>query len=135
MRQSMWRLIASELAHIDERNDGVHISYDSMARRAVANPIPLFPPVMRAFLPASFRLFLPGSFSICRAMAGLLLLPSAAKSFVELHEASILISACISERQLGRVERALTIENFEIVSRPTLIAHFREAHRVLQISH
>jgi hypothetical protein len=63
-----------------------------------------------------------------------LLLPAAAERFIQLHQASVFIAARSSKRQFCAVERALSIQHFEISRRAAFVAKRGNADGFLQIS-
>lgn len=78
----------------------------------------------------SLQKFLPGN---CATIL-LLLLPAAAECAIELHKALVFVTPGLCQRQLRGVERALSIQHFEIVCRATLVSIDGEADGLLQIS-
>ena len=68
-------------------------------------------------------------------MAGSLLLPAASERLVELHKALLLAAASLGQREVGAVQRALAVENFEISGDAFSVAGKRQVDRVLQVSY
>ena len=64
-----------------------------------------------------------------------LLLPAAAKCAVKLHETLILCAAGLREHEFRGKERPLPIQDFEIRSGTSSVAHDRQTHGLLQVRH
>src|ERR1700734_4240507 len=65
--------------------------------------------------------------------SGLLLLPAATESPVNLDEALILVAARLCQRELCGEERALAVQHFEIVGGASAIAHDGQSDRLRQV--
>src|ERR1700721_3434282 len=54
--------------------------------------------------------------------SGLLLLPAATESLIELHDALVFVSSRLRQGKLGGVKRALAVNNFKICGGAPLVA-------------
>ena len=68
-----------------------------------------------------------------RNRTGRLLLPAASERSVKLHQALVLVAACLGKCEFGGEEGTLAVQDFEIRRGATLVSKVGEPNRLLQI--